>query len=104
MTHTATNSTQRTPTLQLKFDPEDVLPRDRVLDLLENSGPGRKLTAQERILRACHLSPLAETWVTEKPHAVWRLLKENWRNLADLCGFQRVPRCETFRKQFKVLE
>ena len=57
MTHTATNSTQRTPTLQLKFDPEDVLPRDRVLDLLENSGPGRKLAAQERILRACHLSP-----------------------------------------------
>ena len=67
MTHAATNSTQRTPKLQLKFDPEDVLavmdilPRDRVLDLMENSGPGSKLAVQERILCACHLSPLAET-------------------------------------------
>ena len=67
VTHAATNSTQRTPKLQLKFDPEDVLavmdilPRDRVLDLMENSGPGSKLAVQERILCACHLSPLAET-------------------------------------------
>ena len=46
------NSSSRTPKLQLKFDPEDVpaamdtLPRDPVLDLMENSGPGRKLAAQ----------------------------------------------------------
>ena len=108
MTHAKNNSI--TPKLELKYDPKDVLkimdrlPRDRVLDLMENSGPGRKLVAQEEILRAYHLSKLSETWVPENPHAVYRLLKENWRNLADQCGFQHVPCWETIRVRFKLLD
>ena len=110
MTHAVTNSKRPSPKLQLKYHPKDVLkvmdilPRDQVLDLMENSGPGRKLAAQEPILRAYYLSRLAETWVPKKPHAVYRLLKENCRNLADLCGFQQVPCWETLRKRFKMLE
>ena len=50
------------------------------------------------------LSRLAETWVPQKPHAVHRLLKENWRNLADMCGFQQVPCWETFRRRVKAIE
>ena len=108
MTHADNNSI--TPKLQLKYDPKDVLktldslPRDPVLDLMENSGPGRKLVAQEEILRAYHLSKLAETWVPDNPHAVYRLLKENWRNLADQCGFRHVPCWETIRVRFKLLD
>ena len=107
MTHAVTDSKRPSPKLQLKYHPKDVLkvmdilPRDQVLDLMENSGPGRKLAAQEPILRAYYLSRLAETWVPKKPHAVYRLLKENCRNLADLCGFQQVPCWETLRKRFK---
>ena len=110
MTHASDNSKRPNPKLQLNYDPKDVLkvidtlPRDPVLDLMENSGPGRKLAAQEPILRAYHLSQLAETWVPAKPHAVHRLLEENWRHLADLCGFEKVPCWETFRKRFKLLE
>ena len=110
MTHAFPQSIQDKPKLQLKYDPKDVLrvmdilPRDRVLDFMENSGPGRQPAAQEPILRAYYLSRLAETWVPKNPHAVCRLLKANWRNLADLCGFQQVPGCETVRKRFKLLE
>lgn len=110
MTHAVDKSKRHTPKLQLKYDPKDVLkiidslPRDPLLDLMENSGPGRKLVAQEEILRAYHLSKLAETWVPESPHAVYRLLKENWRGLADRCHFQHIPCWETFRKRFKLLD
>ena len=67
MTRAVTDSKRPSPKLQLKYHPKDVLkvmdilPRDRVLDLMENSGPGRKLAAQEPILRAYYLSRLAET-------------------------------------------
>ena len=50
------------------------------------------------------LSRLAETWVPQKPHAVHRLLKENSRNLADMCGFQQVSCWETFRRRVKAIE
>ena len=109
VTHAKFNFKSRTPKLQLKYLPKDVLkvmnglPRDPVLDLMENSGPGRKFAAPEPVLRAYYLSRLPETWVPEKPHAVWSQLKENWRNLAGLCGFEQVPSWETFRKRFKLL-
>ena len=108
MTHAFPQSIQDKPKLQLKYDPKDVLrvmdilPRDRVLDFRENSGPGRQPAAQEPILRAYYLSRLAETWVPKNPHAVCRPAEANWRNLADLCGFQQVPGCETVRKRVQT--
>ena len=110
MTHASDNSKRTNPKLQLKYDPKDVLkvintlPRDPVLDLIENSGKGRKLAAKEPVLRAYYLSQLDETWVPEKSHAVYRLLKENWRDLADQCGFEELPCWETFRKRFNLLK
>ena len=80
------------------------LPRDPVLDLMENSEPGRNFASPEPVLRAYYLSRLPETWVPEKPYSMWRLLKDDWRNLARLCGFEKVPSWETLRKRFKLLE
>ena len=109
MTHAKNNSKSPTPKVQLKYLPKDVLkvmnglPRDPILDLMESSGQGRKFASPEPILRAYYLSRLPESWVPEKPHAVWTLLKENWMELADLCGFVEVPCWETFRARFKLL-
>ena len=109
MTHAKINSKSRTPKLQLKYLPKDVLkvmnglPRDPILDLMENSGPGRNFAAPEPVLRAYYLSRLPETWVPERPHKVWKQLKGDWRNLAGMCGFEQVPCWETFRKRFKLL-
>lgn len=110
MTHAVGSSKRHTTKLQLKCDPKDVpkimdsLPRDPLLDLMENSGPGRKPVAQEAILRAYRLSKLAETWVPESPHAVYRLLKEYWRGLAGSVQLSHIPCWETFRKRFKLLD
>ena len=109
MTHAKNNSKSPTPKVQLKYLPKDVLkvmnglPRDPILDLMESSGQGRKFASPEPILRAYYLSRLPESWVPEKPHAVWTLLKKNSMELADLCGFVEVPCWETFRARFKLL-
>ena len=110
MTHARINAKARSPKVQLKYAPKDVvkvingLPRDPILRLMEKSGPGRKFAEPEAILRSYYLSRFPETWVPEKPHAVWGLLKENWRDLADQCGFVKVPCWQTFRTRFKLLE
>ena len=110
MTHTKNNSNGNRPKVQLVYDPRDVvkvidlLPRDPILDLMENPGPGRKLSALEPILRVYHLSQMKETWVPKKPHTVHGLLKKDHRNLAALCGFEKIPCWETFRNRFKLLE
>ena len=110
MTHAISNSRGRTPKAQLKYQPKDVLKAlnslspDPILGLMENAGPGRKFAEPEPMLRVYYLSRLPETWVPEKPHTVWSLLQDNRKNLAELCGFKRVPCWETFRKRFKLLE
>ena len=82
----------------------DSLPPHPILDLMENSGPGRKLSEQESMLCAFQLSQMDEVWVPKKPHAVYRLLKDNHRCLATLCRFGKVPSWETFRKRFQILK
>ena len=109
MTRANTNSKSRTPKVQRKYLPKDVLkvmnvlPRDPILDLMKSAGSGRNLAAPEPVLRAYYLSRLPDTWVPEKPHAVWRQLKDDWRNLASMCGFEKVPCWETLRVRFKLL-
>ncbi len=110
MTHAITNSRGSPPKAQLKYQPKDVLkvmnslPLDPILDLMESWGPGRKFAEPEPMLHVYYMSRLPETWVPEKPHAVWNQLRENCRNLADLCGFKKVPCWETFRTRFKLLD
>ena len=110
MTHARINTNSQPPKLQLKYTVKDVLkvmnslPRDPVPDLMKSAGPGRNFASPEPVLRAYYLSRLPETWVPEKPHAVWILLKKDWRDLAGPCGFEQVPCWETFRTRFKLLE
>ena len=72
MTRANTNSKSRTPKVQRKYLPKDVLnvmnvlPRNPILDLMESSGPGRKFASPEPILRAYYLSRLQESGVPEK--------------------------------------
>ena len=109
MTHAGINTRSQLPKLQLKYRLQDVLkvmkdlPRDPILDLMKSSGPGRKFAEPEAILRSYYLSRLPETWVPEKPHTVWSLLREDWEDLASLCRFTKVPCWETFRKGYKLL-
>ena len=105
-------SKSKTPKPQLKHsikhvievvDSLDQQDPDPVVERLKNPSPGNNFVEQDALRKAYYVSQCPYTDVPEQPYPVFRWLKDNRKNFANLCGFEHVPGKDTIRKRFDLL-